>query len=380
MHVRDRKRMWPTIVHTISLSLLLAITASCRSYYSLVTEPSAPDGKKWHPGHYALVHDSRFLSMADNPSLTAEFENWVSSLPRGIAGIQGGAYWKDIETSKGVYDFRLIDIQLEICKRHQKRLFCTISEKQFNKPWSPAPEYISTEYDGVAAMSPSSGQAARIWDQRVLDRFCLLIDELGARYEKEEYLEGIEFMETSLSCDPSVETARGFSVNDYIGAYRTLLARAKKAFPDSVVIQEVNYLPSSGAAGETSMAEFISYCDEIGVGIGGPDLYSDSQRNPRKKRVASYRFFPEYAGRIPLASDVQYPEYACSMWYHGERTWFGDFTPQGLLDMGINTLKLNYIFWCAVEKDANTRFGFTSDVLPALEKNGWPIHSGWPSR
>jgi len=51
-----------------------------------------------------------------------------------------------------------------------------------------------------------------------------------------------------------------------------------------------------------------------------------------------------FIGRIPLASDVQYPQFAGSMWYHGERH----------------------------------RFGFTSDVISLLERRNWPIHSAYP--
>ncbi len=39
----------------------------------LGAEPSI-EGRKWHPGHYALVYDRRFLEMAGNPRLEAEFE------------------------------------------------------------------------------------------------------------------------------------------------------------------------------------------------------------------------------------------------------------------------------------------------------------------
>lgn len=363
----------------LSLVGVLAL-GSCASVYMLDTDPPPPADAKWHPGHYALVYDSRFLDMSDDPGLAAEFETWVGSLPAGMVGIQGGAYWSNLEMSKGEYDFRLIDIQLAVCRRMGKRLFCTIGEKVFNLPMSPAPAYIAEELDGIVAFTPSVGSTARIWDPRVLERFCLLVDALGARYDADPYFEGIEFMETSFSCDSIAEAGRGYTSIDYVNAYKVLLARARAAFPTSVIIQETNFLPVTGAADEIDMEEFITYCAGIGIGIGGPDLYSDSERNPAQTRIPAYEYFPRFAGRIPLASDVQYPEYAGTMWYHGEKRWFGNFTPQGLLDMAINTLKLNYVFWCAVERKSELRFGFTGDVIPALERNGWAIHSGWPTR
>jgi endo-1,4-beta-xylanase len=45
----------------------------------------------------------------------------------------------------------------------------------------------------------------------------------------------------------------------------------------------------------------------------------------------------------------------------------GTFTPEGIYEMGVNTLKLNYIFWAVCEgKDKN--FTFSHDVLPHLKR------------
>ncbi len=299
----------------------------------------------------------------------------MAGLPKGITGIQGGARWSDLEGTPGAYDFSLIDAQLEACRRHGKRFFCTLAEKTFNRPDSPAPGYIASDYDGVAEMSSASGKTARIWEARVLERFCLLIDELGAKYDGDPYFVGIEFMETAFNCDPKEELRRGFAAEDYDQAYKTLLGRARKAFPTSVIIQEINYLPS----GERGLAELAAFCAENGIGLGGPDLYPDKERDRNQRRIPAYDFFPLYAGEIPLASDVQYPEYAGSLWIGGKKRRIGEFTPQGILDMALGTLKLNYVFWCAVERQSGLRFGFSADVLPMLEATRWAIHKDPPA-
>jgi hypothetical protein len=344
-----------------------------------MVDPAAPPGAKWHPGHYALVSEDRYRAMAKDPALAAEFEAWVASLPKGIVGVQGGAYWVDLEAGVGVYDFSLIEAQLEICQRRGKRLFCTIGEKIFNSDLDPAPAYIWERYQGIVPFTPARGSTARIWDPRVLAHFKGLLAALGARFDDEPYLEGIEFMETSFSCDPIAEKGLGYDADDYVQAYKDMLLAARTAFPSTVIIQETNWLPYPAEELRAKMEGFFAYCESIGVGVGGPDLYPDSQRDARQNRVAAYEFFPRWAGRIPLASDVQRPQYEGKFWYDGELVSLGSFTPQGILDMGIDTLKLNYIFWSRQDGDPSLRFEFKRDVIPTLERNHWPIHSAWPS-
>ena len=45
--------------------------------------------------------------------------------------------------------------------------------------------------------------------------------------------------------------------------------------------------------------------------------------------------------------------------------------------MGVNTLKLNYIFWGACDWK-NTNFTFTGEVLPYLKSVKWKINTERP--
>lgn len=325
---------------------------------------------KWHPGHYALPLDHTFLTMNKNPAVAEKFELFVASLPVEIIGVQGGAYWSMLESEKDLYDFSLIKTQLQICAKYKKYFFCTISEKQFGAIKNPVPDYIVTDLEyhgGLAPFRDGHGSQARIWDPAVLNRFNKLISEIGKRFDQEPYFEGIEFVETSLNIDYNIER---FDPADYITALKQRLASAKKAFPTSVVIQETNWLPG---ASKEQMADFFQFCKEEGVGIGGPDLIPDTERIPERPRIPAYEFFPKYAGEMPLASDVQSPQY---QGYVGNKI-IGTLTTEGIYDMGVNTLKLNYIFWGVCDWK-NTNFTFSRDVIPYIKYMKGKINTKCP--
>ncbi len=326
---------------------------------------------KWHPGHYALPFDQAMFAVNKESAAAERFERFVASLPDEITGVQGGAYWRMLEPEKDKYDFSLIEKQLRICARHKKYFFCTVSEKQFSGGLLPVPNYLLNDPEyrgGTAAFKDGRGSQARIWDPAVLARFNKLVAALGGRFDKEPYFEGIEFVETALNIDFS---GQKFSPADYLGALKERLTAAKRAFPSSVVLQEVNWLPG---AGRREMADFFRFCRETGAGAGGPDLIPDAERVQERPRIPAYEFFPEYAGKMPLASDVQSPQYQGRF---GNKL-IGALTPEGIYEMGVTTLKLNYIFWGVCDWN-NTNFKFSKDVLPLLRRRKGGINTKRPA-
>jgi hypothetical protein len=339
--------------------------------FILATDSSwAQKSVKWHPGHYALVLEHSFLTINTDARAAERFERFVSSLPDEITGIQSGVYWSMLESGKDIYDLSLIEKQLQICAKYKKYLFFTISEKQFDGKNPPVPSYLINEpqyHGGLVYFRDGRGSQARIWDPAVLERFNRLVSEIGDHFDQEPYFEGIEFVETSLNIDYSQEN---FNPTKYIDALKQRLASAKKAFPSSVILQETNWLPG---VGRKEMSDFFEFCRQTGVGIGGPDLIPDYERVPERPRIPAYEFFPQYGGEMPLASDVQPPQYQGKT---GNKT-IGTLTPKGIYDMGVNTLKLNYIFWGVCDWK-NTNFTFTQNVLPYLKQMNGKINTAYP--
>ena len=110
------------------------------------------------------------------------------------------------------------------------------------------------------------------------------------------------------------------------------------------------------------------------IGIGGPDLVPDQGRNQARQRIPTYEFYPLYAGKMPLASNVEAPEYMTTL---KSGMSFGDFTPESICNMGVSTLKLNYIFWYPCEWKS-AKFTFSKDIIPYLKKMQWKINTDYP--
>lgn len=329
---------------------------------------------QWHPGHYVTPNRS-YLKMAHDRRVEETAEKLIASLPPTIVGVKGGAYWRNLETSEGVYDFTVIEKQLAMCARHHKYFLCAISERHFNPVEKPVPDYLyEPKYRGVATFPIPQcgvrGSIARIWDPTVLDRFNRLVAELGKRFSREPFFEGIVFVETALNRGPSMTD---LTLDSYVNALKSRLIHAKKAFPYSVVLQETNWLINGLPSNKQSMADLVRFCHDIGAGISGPDLIPDRQRDPARPRCLAYEFYPQFAGRMPLGCNIEDPEYMGKV----GSMHLGQLTPEGIYQMGMDTLKLNYFFWSLRDKPGDN-FTFSGDVLPLLKKMEGKVHTTRP--
>ncbi len=351
---------------------MMHIPARCLAMLLLVVSAQAQEGEqKWHPGHYALVVDHALLAMTTDPAMATRAERLIAALPAEFIGVQGGAYWRNLEPEPNRYDFSVIEMQLRFCATYKKQFFCTVADKQFGNQPTPVPDYIINDpayHGGLVPFKDGKGSQARIWDPAVLVRFNKLVAELGKRFDREPHFEGVEFIETALNIDASRERT---TPEEYIAVLRQRLVAARAAFPTSVVLQETNWLPGTS---QEQMGEFFRFCCEAGVGIGGPDLIPDAERAPERPRIPSYEFFPRHAGRMPLALDVQEPEYLGRV---GNRN-IGKLTPAGIFDMGVNRLKLNYIFWCVYDRP-KANFTFSGGVVPYVIQKQGAINAGRPA-
>lgn len=313
---------------------------------------------KWNPGHYVLLI---------NKYRKKDPENFIASLDKNFKGVQMRVYWRDLEVEKNHYNFNKIERIVAILKKYDKRLFLQIDERMFHSDERPLPDYLykEPEYEGGAepfGRDKKKGSVAKIWIPTVLNRFNNLIEALGNRFDREPAFEGINFPETSIAIHRW--KAKNFSKTKYLNALKLRLQAAKQAFPHSVVIQYVNFLGKN----KEELEGFIRYCYETGVGIGGPDLVPDIGRHKNQKRIPAYSYYPFYAGKMPLGVAVQQPELT--------RKW-GIFTLDAFWDMGINTLKLNYIFWLSMDWRKLTH-SFSRDITPYIKKKEGKINSQCP--
>ncbi len=313
-------------------------------------ESGRPDSpRRWNPGHYILPIE---LSQDEVVSILADPEN-------RIRGVQVGVKWSVLEPAKDQYDFSMIEHYLDVVRPYGKQIFLQLMDRTFRRE-TPVPDYLlSSEYGGGREpWKNRPGYVARFWDPAVLNRFNKLVAKLGERFDSDPNFEGIIFPESALDVD---HPAVGLSKQSALAAMKSRIKTAVSAFPQAVVIQYVNY-PSDG------LAEIIEYCYQVGAGIGGPDLVPDEGRTGA--RIPAYAYYSNYAGKMPLASAVQPPNLI-------KNSPKGNFTMDGFWRMGLDTLRLNYIFWGGV-KGSRYQFQFITDILPYIRAQGFQINKAYP--
>jgi len=133
------------------------------------------------------------------------------------------------------------------------------------------------------------------------------------------------------------------------------MAALRRVLPNTVVIQYLNFPPNL-------LAALTDYAKEIGVGMGGPDVY------PRESPLSDpqtgiYRLYGKLAGTVPMGAAVQVENYSIALkkrsgWgrVHLGATKPGDEIPFPVRDhlrLAQQTLKLNYLFWSANPRTAS---------------------------
>jgi hypothetical protein len=329
------------------------------------------DCTKWHPGHYALLSlDSDKKLFSTDPAKLTDYArlnwneqnltNFLTGLGNNFKGVEIPVIWRTVEKSKDVYNFDYIDTAMRAAHQSDKQVVILLTERNFNSASRPVPDYLySEEYGGGAYAFSGKGQVAAVWNSAVQQRFYELIKKLGERYDSQNNFEGVIFPESALNISP---LPTGATVANYSSYLLGRVAAAKKYFPTSIIFQGFNWgyedvIPKNALTAS--------------AGFHGPDLIPDSERNAAQKRISAYSYYPSYAGKIPLAADVQAPELK-------PQSSLGNFTLDGIYQMGVDTLKLNYIFWAVFEWGPNY-YNF-SNIKPFINsKNGEIKNTTCPS-
>ncbi len=318
----------------------------------LATSASA-QGIKWHPGHYVMLPGGG--SVSTNLKCIDEIGR-VSA----IKGVEVRIWWYDLEPSKGVYDFSMIDKYLARLKAQPtaKRLVVRIMDRKFNTGSKSGiiPNYLRTKYYDWGLVETHSGYAAKLWEKPVMDRLITLYKVMGKRYDRDSHFEGIASEESTLS----LPTPYPWNYSDAAleKQYERLISYAQPAMPHTNVFLDVNWL------GKTSvMQRLVASMMPLPAAAGGSNVMPNKLTLAQK--VVTGYYGADYRGHLAVASSVEFRELM-------------DYTPKQIGDFAYNTLKLNYIFW-----ERNTWAGGCSSrwdtgILPYLKTNPH-YRSGCPS-
>ena len=306
----------------------------------------AAPAAKWHPGHYVFVGHGEI-----KPEHILEH----------FRGVQKCYTWTSLETTPGRYDFSRIRSDLRFLKKHGKQLVIQIQYKAFGKGQRCVPAYLQgAEFGGGVYRAGSGSFDPVLWNANVGARMDALFAALGREFDREPALEAAVLPETSPSANlerfpqPGVEA---YTTAIYVEALKQRMQALRQAFPNTVVIQYANF-PQQALPGLTA------YMKDIGVGLGGPDVYPrPSNLSDPEKGV--YRLYAPLAGTVPLGAAVQSPDYSVARWKRtaafnrGQNRDSVEVTAEEeapipvreFLRLAQDKLKLNYLFWSANPKE-----------------------------
>jgi hypothetical protein len=273
--------------------------------------------------------------------------------------------WKDFEFQKGKYDFTILKQDYEYLKKFGKKIFIQLQDVTFNPKYKAIPDYLITdEYNGGATFQYNDagkpeGWVAKRWNKKVRERFALLLQALGKEYDGK--IEGINLQETAIGVSSKTDTS--FSEQGYIQGLKENMLALKKSFPNSATMIYANFTPGEWLPWNDKgyLRSLYHYGEEIGVGLGGPDLMVT-----RKGQLNhALKFMHEGQYTVPLGIAVQDGNYFGKT---GDEKDDAENKPrQNLVPLlhafAKDFLRVSYMFW------VNQEPYFKEDVLPCFSKN-----------
>jgi hypothetical protein len=305
------------------------------------------------------VHHYIFFNLDRQRINEASFTNNAA-----IEGAQLKYTWRELEPTKGQYDFNAIRNDLKILESKKKKLFIQLQDVSFGAEKINVPQYLrNDEYEGgVAAQynivagdeahATIGGWVAKRWNPKVQESFQQLLLALGREFDGR--IAGINLPETSIDFG---ETARlrpkDFIPERYVECVIENMKALKRAFPKSVTMQYANFMPGEWLPSNDKgyLKSVYKAARDLGVGVGGPDLlpFKRGQLNH------SYPLIRSAAGVIPTGIAVQEGNYSDPDPQSARR-----LTTKELLNFATDNLRVDYVFWCTEEPY------YSSEVLPML--------------
>ena len=315
-------------------SILLCLLAA-----TAVLQAADSPKVKWHPGHYIFVGSSK---------LTTE----MLTLPH-FRGVQKIYTWRDFEPELGRYDFSALKTDLALVKKYDRQLVVQCSFKGFGKGARNVPDYLTgAEYGGGVYTTSKGSFNPVIWNTNVIARFDAVVAAFGREFDRDPNLEAVNLPETATSArllkspQASVEP---YTDQAYLAALKQGMSSLRRAFPNTVVIQYLNFPQSL-------LGALTDYEKEIGVGMGGPDVYPRENASYNAENGV-YRLYAKLAGTVPMGAAVQMENYSVaskkrSVINRGEGNHV-EITAEDQIPIPVrehlqlaqSKLKLNYLFW-----------------------------------
>jgi hypothetical protein len=279
--------------------------------------------------------------------------------------------WELLEPNKGIYDFSIIREDYKYLLSQKKKLFIQLQDATFRKDYIGIPKYLLTdEFNGgtfpqIAENGDTVGWVAKRWNQKIQNRFALLLKALGNEFDGK--VEGINLQESSIEINLK-ESSKGiyseadstFSPERYSESIKINMLSLKKSFPKSTTMQYANFMPGEWLPRNDKgyLRSIYNYGDEIGVGLGGPDLMVQNKGNLNHTVAMMH----EKIYAVPLGIAIQDENYIGKT---GDLQVNESDTHENIVPLlhafAKDFLKVKYMFWVDQEPY------FSEDVIPCFK-------------
>lgn len=284
-----------------------------------------------------------------------------------IVGAQIMYSWRQLEPQRGEYDFSIIYEDYNYLLSQGKKLFIQFQDVTFALKYKALPNYLmSEEFDGGVTKSlndqgVADGWINKRWNPKVQQRFALLMNALGKAFDGK--IEGINLQESAIGVTNKTDSS--FTPKRYVECLKQNMLILKKAFPNSTTMQYANFMPGEWLPWEDEgyLRSIYQYGQEIGVGLGGPDLMVQRQGQLNHTIAMMH----EHTYTVPLGIAIQDGNYT------GQTGADQDYKePKSqpskerknvvplLHAFAKDFMRVNYMFWVYQEPY------FSEDVIPCL--------------
>lgn len=285
--------------------------------------PASAAARKWHPGHYLCLRDSRWSV----DSQAAHFRALDAMGPH-VRGIKIGFHWAYLEGARGDYSpgFRIVDAYLDRLPA-DKYLMLHVNERSYGDVTAGVHPWYLVDNGWVAARPAGQtwrgrlATAAKMWQPAVMDRLIALSHAFAARYDAHPRFEQFSLGETALGVP-------GLPTEDWRTQLTRWFTESKKVWPATYLRLNANFINNDAA-----MRALITECVAGGgVTVGGP--------NPELPGIAGFitanRVFRGHDGGPDLRGTVPWT---------GEARTLDARTPREILGYFHDTMRASHLIW-----------------------------------
>jgi hypothetical protein len=321
----------------IALILKTVIISSLFLFHSHIL-PAQELVKKWYPGHYLYASPKPFLG-----SMVSEYRDLVKDNPY-FRGYHCRYWWVALEKSKGVYDFSIIEKDIETARADGKKLIVHIHDRDHVGQTLPIPEYLTTDpvYEGGYYRCTENAYPKympKLWVPAVAERWGELLKALGRKFDQDTILAYVCMEETSL-----VEAANqpGFSSAKLRDGYKIIYSAAAEGLPNTLFSQYANW---PGGLTREDADDMMKHLVSLRHGMGGPDALNARKPFDGVKSIGALDnwfgpYYILYKNIMPVTSSSQANSYKVN-------------DPLKLLDYSINNLNSHFMSWVPYTKESD---------------------------